>query len=535
MGIGEGFTQESHGIENKDQMASNGDISSKSQVIKELDSIEHLTKQIAKGGGIAFIGSVIGNIAGFGLHILLGRVLGSSAYGLYSLGASVWRIAQSVSSLGLNQGVVRFCAMYQGVGNKARLKGTIFSALVISLISSMLMGGILFALSGTIARELFRAPELAWILRFFGIALPFYVLMGITTSFAQAFRRIDYQQGVHNVFRPLVNFALVGLAFLLGFRLAGAVYGFLISGVLSAGLGFYFLWKLFPELVSISMTDHQSAQLLRFSVPVFFISISYLLATYTDRIMLGYFKKANDVGIYNAASATALQLTIFLGAIIGIFSPMVSDLYNKGIRKELKSLFTTVTKWVFTLTLPLFIILALFSKDIMLIFGIEFVSGWIVLVLLGFAQLINVGTGPVGILLQMTGKQDIDFVNGILLLCTNIGLNIWLIPLYGITGAGAATAVSLILIHTLRLIEVGKILKMTPYDKRYVKPIIASVVVLLLGTILKVYSFPSTQWVWISTSMILLLMAYIGILLGMGLDHEDKIILSAIKRKISCS
>jgi hypothetical protein len=63
-------------------MTSNGDISSKSQVIKELDSIEHLTKQIAKGGGIAFIGSVIGNIAGFGLHILLGRVLGSSAWDL---------------------------------------------------------------------------------------------------------------------------------------------------------------------------------------------------------------------------------------------------------------------------------------------------------------------------------------------------------------------------------------------------------------------------------------------------------------------
>lgn len=506
--------------------------SNKSHLIRETDSIKQLTMQVAKGAGIAFSGSIVGKVATFGLHILLGRVLGPGPYGLYALGTSMTGIAQSIGSLGLGHGVIRFCAMYRGEGDNARAKGTILSALAISLTSSVLVAAIFFAFSGMIAQKFFHEPELTWLLRVFALALPFYVLMAITTSFAQSFRRIDYQQGVQNIFRPLVNLALVGSAFLLGFQLAGAVYGFLLSGVLSAGLGFYFLWKIFPGVVSISNAAYQTAQLLRFSIPMFFIGISYLLLTYIDRIMLGYFKKAGDVGIYNAASTTALQLTIFLGAIIGIFSPIVSDLYNKRKRKELKSLFTTVTKWVFTLTLPFFIVLALFSKDIMLIFGQEFVSGWIVLVLLGFSQLVNVGTGPVGVILQMTGKQDIDFANGIILLFTNIGLNIWLIPIYGISGAGMATAISLILIHTLRLIEVGKILKMTPYDKRYIKPVLAGVLTLFIGRIFKVYLSPSAQWIWILAVMVSLLIVYIGVLFGMGLDHEDKIMLSAFKAKI---
>jgi O-antigen/teichoic acid export membrane protein len=500
--------------------------------MKQTETVEILTKQVAKGGEIAFSGSVVGKVAAFGLQLLLCRVLGPRTYGLYTLGVSIIGITQSFASLGLNQGVIRYGAMYFGVGDDKRVKGIILSAAGISLVSSILVATLLFIFSRAVAQKFFQEPDLTWVLRIFTFALPFYVLMGITTAFAQSLQRIDYQQGVQNIFKPLVNLALVGFAFLLGFRLAGAVYGFLLSGVLSAGLGFYFLWKLFPQIIPISKAKYQTAQLLRFSVPMFLISISYFLLTYTDRIMLGYFRKAHDVGIYNAASTTALQLTIFLSAFIVIFSPMVSDLYNKGNRRELKNLFATVTKWVFTLTLPLYIVLAIFSKDIMLIFGPEFTSGWITLIVLGFAQLVNVGTGPVGIILQMTGKQDIDFINGLLLLFINIGLNMWLIPIYGITGAAGATAVSLIFIHTLRLIEVNKVLKMIPYDKRYVKPIVAGAVTLFIGIIFKVYPLPITHWVWILGGSVLLLVVYIGVLFGMKLDREDRMVLSAIKAKV---
>ncbi len=496
------------------------------------ETLEQLTKQIAKGGSIASIGSMIGKALGFGLHILLGRILGPAQYGLYALGRSVMGITQSIATLGLNQGVVRYGAIYRGERDNARVKGTILSALGISMVFSILISALLVLFSSFIAQRIFKEPELIKVLQVLALALPFYVLMGITTSFAQSFRRIWYQQGVLKIFNPIVHFLLVGIAFLLGFRLAGAVYGFLISGVLSAGLGFYFLWKIFPEVKSLLAPSYNIRQLLFFSLPTFFIGISYLLLNYTDRIMLGYFRAASDVGIYSAASTTSLQMAIFLAAFITIFSPIVSNLYNQAKRKELENLFKVVTRWVFTLTLPLFIIIAIFSKSIMLIFGSEFVAGWIVLIILAFAQLVNVGTGPVGMLLQMTGKQYIDFANGWGLFLCNIGLNLWLIPIYGALGAALATGISLMLIHIARLVEVLKILYITPYDKRFIKPILAGLIMAIGAIFFKLIIRSFTSWIWIFLGLSLLVIVYIAILYAIGLDQEDKIVLSAVKRKL---
>lgn len=492
-----------------------------------------LNKQIAKGGGTAFIGQIFGKIAAFGLHILLGQVLGAAMYGLYSLGRSIVGIAKPIASLGLKKGVVRYCSLYRGEKDLERVKGTIVSALGISAISSTVIALIIFIFSGILARNFFKEPDLAWVIRFFAAALPFYVLMGISASFAQSFRKIKYQQGILNFFLPVANFTLVALSFLIGFKLEGAIFGFIISGILSAGLGLYFLRKIFPQLFSLSFkTLFQINQLLRFSIPMFFIGMSLILLSYTDKIMLGFFKDAEQVGIYNAAAVISLQLTMSLGAFIIIFSPIVSDLFNRKKIHELKKLFKTVTRWGFSVSFPLFIILTVFSKEIVLVFGPEFKAGWNVLIVLAFAQLVNVGTGPVGMILQMTGKQNIDFFNGILLLFVNIGLNLWLIPIYGFLGAAAATATSLIIIHLLRLIEVVKIYRMGPYDKHHMKPVIAGIVMFVSGILFKMVFMENISWFLVAAGIIMLIMVYLGIIIGLGFNHEDKIIINAVKSKI---
>jgi O-antigen/teichoic acid export membrane protein len=371
------------------------------------------------------------------------------------------------------------------------------------------------------------------VIRFFALALPFYVLMGISASFAQSFRQIKYQQGILNFFLPVMNFTLVALSFLMGFKLEGAIFGFIVSGVLSAGLGFYFLKKIFPQFFSFSSKPvYQIKQLLRFSIPMFFIGMSLILLSYTDKIMLGFFKDAKQVGIYNAAAVISLQLTMSLGAFIIIFSPIVSDLFNRKKFHELKKLFKTVTRWGFSVSLPLFVILTVFSKEIVLVFGPEFRVGWNVLIVLAFAQLVNVGTGPVGMILQMTGKQNVDFFNGITLLLINVGLNLWLIPQYGFLGAAVATATSLILIHLLRLIEVIKIYRMGPYDKHHVKPVIAGLVMFFSGILFKMLLRGPLNWILVAAGILILTMVYLGMIIGLGFNHEDKIIVEAVKSKI---
>ena len=498
---------------------------------EKADELEQLTKQVVKGGGTAFIGSSIGKVAVFGLHILLGRVLGPGTYGLYALGTSVTGIAQSIASLGVNKGIVRYGAMYQGERDKARVKGTILSALGISLVASALIAFLLFIFAGVISERFFNEPGLTNVLKVFALALPFYVLTEMTAAFAQSFKRIEYQQGI-NLFRSLANLGLVGLAFLLGFRLAGAMYGFLISGVLSAGLGFYLLWKIFPEILLQLTSVYNLRRLLRFSIPTFLAGFSYFILNHTDRIMLGYFSEANEVGIYNAAAAITMLLTIILTASIAIMSPTIADLYNRDKFSVLSNIYQTVTRWIFTLTLPLFLIFAFVSRGIMSIFGSEFSKGALVLIILSAGQLVNAGTGPVGNLLEMTGKQDVNLVMGLILVVINIALNIWLIPLFGATGAALATAISNTLIFSVLVFFAYKVLRIKLYDRNFIRPMVLVVITTMLtaiaGKVVNLTLFNGFNMI----EVISIILFYSAGLLIFGLSEEDRLMMALIKSKI---
>jgi len=427
---------------------------------------------------------------------------------------------------------VRFCSMYRGENNNTRVKETLVSALVISLVSGLLAAGVLCVFSRKICQEFFDKPELTLALRVCALAIPFYILMTITTSFAQSFRRVDLQQGVANVFWPLTNFVLVGIAFGVGFRLSGAVAGFLLSGILSMGLGFYCLWRIFPEIKITPVKLHNTKQLLRFSLPTLFIGISYMLLTHTDRMMLGYFGNASQVGIYSAASVISKQMILILACFLSIFSPIITHLYNFKMHETLNRLFKTITRWGLMLSLPFFFLVIIFSNAIMMMYGQAFIAGSTVLVILAVAQLVNISTGPVGLLLQMTGKQDIEFFNGLILLIINISLNLWLIPIYGNIGAAIATGVSLGLIHIARLLEVYLLLRLSPYDKRYLKVVWACVPALAITV--TVYLFSQVQnWYFLTASAVVLLLSYVFMLWLTGLDNDDKMLLSMVNKKVA--
>lgn len=236
-----------------------------------------VTRTIARGGGIALFGLASGQVLLFFLHIFLGRFLGPEGYGLYALGLSIISILQAVSLLGLDQGVIRYCSIYQGTRDSAGAKGTVIQALVFSLVAGLLIGLIIFFLAPAISTAVFRDPRLTGVLRVFALALPFLIITAILTALFQAFKRIDYQQIVQNLVKPGSHFLLFGIAVVSGFRLRGALGSFLVSAIICAGLSIRLLIRIFPEIKSNLAPRYNPKQLFAFSIPTLFIGISYLV------------------------------------------------------------------------------------------------------------------------------------------------------------------------------------------------------------------------------------------------------------------
>ena len=107
------------------------------------DFLGESLRKIAKGAGFVLIGTIIGRAFGYGSRLIIAR-LGASDYGLVALGFAVMSIAATLSMVGMQSGIVRYVSFYKGKEDKGRIKGTIISALKITLPLSVVFAIILF-------------------------------------------------------------------------------------------------------------------------------------------------------------------------------------------------------------------------------------------------------------------------------------------------------------------------------------------------------------------------------------------------------
>jgi O-antigen/teichoic acid export membrane protein len=89
------------------------------------------------------------------------------------------------------------------------------------------------------------------------------------------------------------------------------------------------------------------------------------------------------------------------------------------------------------------------------------------LVILCIAQLFNLGTGNVTIILLMVGKSSWNLINSAVSLTVNVGLNLILIPRLGITGAAIAWAASIVVSNLAAVLEVHYLLRIRPFGSGY--------------------------------------------------------------------
>ena len=91
------------------------------------------------------------------------------------------------------------------------------------------------------------------------------------------------------------------------------------------------------------------------------------------------------------------------------------------------------------------LILVVFGKSILGLFGEEFVSGYVVTLILASAQLFVAGAGPVTRLLTISGHQDQCVIVFLASLVVVSVLMMVLVPLYGAEGAACAAAATIVL------------------------------------------------------------------------------------------
>lgn len=501
------------------------------------ETVNESLQKITKGAVIILLGISVRMLLALGGRIILVRYVTQSEYGLYSLGLVLLQVVIVLACLGLETGTARQVAFYRGKNDIQKARRTFFSSLQIISVASVLLTLILFFVSDFISVTFFHTPELSNVIKIFCIAAPFLVLNRIFTSmfrgFDRAQPRVYFQDFLRNALFPL----LLIIVILLHLPFVWVVYAFVASIVLTFMAYAIYTTKNLPfalrDTSSVS-TSSITKELLLFSLPLLLVHIFNEILTWTDILMLGYFKILEDVGLYNAAVPLAHLLPIFLTAVIFLYIPVVSQFYAKGQQEEIKRSYAVVTKWITSATLPIFLTFVLFPEIVIeIFFGSRYVGAAFALQILSLGFFVSAILGPNGATLVTIGQTRFLMWATIIAAITNIILNLALIPPLGISGAAIATASSIVIRNLMISVRLYLISRMHPFTKNYLKPVVTSIALaLIIYVIARSLMGDITLW-FLPIFLILFLLIYgLAILFTKSFDKEDIAMLLTIEKRL---
>jgi O-antigen/teichoic acid export membrane protein len=489
---------------------------------------------ISRQSGVYFAGTIFTTLAGYLFKIYLARRLGAEALGLYALGMTIVGFLGLFNAVGLPTAAARFVAEYSARREFARLGGFLRGGLAVLSVGNLLLGAAVLMAGPWVAVHFYHAPALTPYFWAFALIMLFGVLTGFLGQVLAGYRDVTRRTIITHFIGTPANILVAILLISLGLGLRGYLVAQVATALLVLALLAVSVWRMTPaEARSGAALVPVERKVVTFSAVAFGIAGVDFLLSQADKIVLGSYVTAKQVGIYAVAMALVGFVPIALQSVNQIFSPVIAELHAVGNRPLLQQLYTTLTKWIIILSIPLALTLAAFARPLMGIFGSAFQSGAAVLVIGATGQLVNCAVGSVGFLLLMSGHQmsmvKIQAVNAALM----VGLSFLLIPRMGMTGAALASAITVATTNLWSLAAVRRKLKLFPYDAGYFKLALPT---LLCGAILVALSHGiagvHSAWKITGLGLVCAYVTFLGTLFISGLDRLDRQILQVVWARI---
>ena len=412
--------------------------------------------ELLRSSGFVLAFKVLGALSGYVFAFVVSKY-GAETFGIYELAFTALMILSVIVKWGLDGATVRFTQEYLASGEEGKIKSLVSKSVLTIFLSALLIGLLFFVFRKPLA-ALFNEPDLekAYVWVAIGL-LPFVLLQ----YYSEALRALKNMKAfaVLQVGSVLILATGVFLVFKDMELPKGevATMAFVISTALFA-VGAYFVYhnsyrKRIGQ-VEIQSVDFKSV--IKVGIPLLVSGSLFLVISWTDTLMIGYYKTSADVGIYRIAFRVATLITFIQFAVNSIAAPTIASLYAKenleGLRKYIKQI--GVINALFSV--PIAIVIILFAEPLLSLFGAEYASGKVLLPILAIGQLVNALAGPVLYILNMTGKEKLSQRIMIWMTLLNFILNVVLIPIYGIVGAAIATTISMVTWNVIAALFVYK-------------------------------------------------------------------------------
>ncbi|HEY3363395.1 MAG TPA: flippase [Methanosarcina sp.] len=452
-------------------------------------SVNDSINRIVTGSGVILAGTLIGMLLDIITKKVLTSHLSPADFGTYALALTVISITGAVATLGLNEGVPRYIAFFRGRHEEQKVHELIISAMIMGLIAGLL--SIMFspALFQSLAGNSFDAQgKVLSVVKILIFAVPFTILLNLTVAIYRGFDRTNVNMYFYNIIRPVSLLGFASVSVFIGASLKGVVFADLLSMIFTFGIMSIYFIKKPPTKRTIKQEwkikfSEPTRQLIRYSFPLLITATLLNIMSWIDTIMLGYFKSAEIVGIYNAVYPLVGFLSLVVASMGFVYVPVTSKLWGQNDIAPLGSIYAVMTKWCFLLTFPLFALIFIYPEYfITKLYGAQYVSGATALRILALGFIANSYFGFNYHTLLASGDSDFLMKCSVASAGINVVINFMLIPEYGMVGAAIGTAVSFTSIEVLMTLRAWRKQNMHPFTSTYKK--LTFIAVFLVGSML---------------------------------------------------
>jgi len=401
-----------------------------------------LAQYLVKGSSAGFIILIYYVGLTFLNSIVVANLAGDVAYGRYVYVMTCLNIFCIVALFGFHTLAVREIPKLKEVGNvegaKHFYQHTVWWVLLGSLIVGIVGWHILNAM-GKIGEHNSTAFKLAL------LALPFWTLSLLLSGFLRGSKHIIDSQVPLKILHPtfyIIFILLLSYSFT-SFNVSMIIAAQLIALVLVFVCSWFFVKK---DELWITKKPKQSTYhnaWTKVAVLFFFQGIIAGLNNRFDIFVLENYYSDAELAYYDIAIKISSLMGIVLLTVNLVIAPEIAKLYANNNLKKLEILVQRSIKIAFLATIPIALFLVIVGPLILKLYGKGFGAGYPVLIIFTFVQIINVGAGSVGNILNMTGHEK-EVIYGIIIsLVCNIILNLTLVPPFGMIGAAIATGTSI--------------------------------------------------------------------------------------------
>ncbi|WP_432670703.1 oligosaccharide flippase family protein [Flavobacterium sp. SM2513] len=456
--------------------------------------------QSAKNIVITYLGFGIGAVNALFLYT---SFLGKTHYGIVAFLLSAGNIMMPLMAFGVHSTLIRFYSKYKNPVEQERFMSFMLLMPLLLIIPISLI--VFFGYDVIASLLIDDNPEVEpylWLIPIIGLFMGYFEIF---YAWVKVHMKSVFGNFISEVFVRIIT---TGLLFLVHWNtidkttfIYGVTLAYGVQMLAMMGYAFYLKKPKFqlnkPENTK-EIFSYSFFIILAGSVAVFLLDL--------DKVMIPHYLEIEQVAVYSVGIFIATVIVVPSRAMLQIIYPITAKLISENKMQELDDLYkrSAINLQVFGGLILVGIFLNI--NQMYLVIPDDYSGGLMAVFLIGLAKFYDVILGNNNAILLNTKYYRMVLLFGVLLVLMMIGLNMLLIPIYGITGSALATLISVVFYNTIKLLFVVKKMDLYPFGPTTLKSFGIITVILAMFYF---WEFPFDHRINIVLKSILITISYV--------------------------